>query len=100
LKQVGNVKAGEIVLHAEGADFTANRGVTSPLFAIVSLGRQGLVDGFIESEFTEVKTESDVPFHQSPSQPHSIQKQVGTIEVKFHFDFHAWYQYFAGVKHL
>ena len=37
LKQVGNVKAGEVALHAEGPDFTANRRVRSQLFAIVSL---------------------------------------------------------------
>ena len=100
MKQVGNDKAGEVALHTECADFTAKRGVGSQLFAIVPLGRQGLVDGFIQMELTQMKMEPDVPFHQSPSQPHSLQKQVGTIEVKFHLDFHAWHQYFAGVKHF
>ena len=98
LKQVGNVKAGEVALHAEGPDFTANRRVASQLFTIVSLGRQGLEDGFNQTELTQMKEETDVPFNQSPCQSHSIQKQAGTVEMKFHLDFHAWYQYFARVR--
>ena len=73
-------------------------GISSQLFVIVSLGRQTLVNGFIQTELTEMKSESGVPFHQSPCQSHSIQKQVGAVEMKFHLDFHAWYQYFTGVK--
>ena len=55
LKEVGNVKAGEVALHAEGPDFTANRGVGSQFFVAVSLGRQCLVDGFIQAELTQMK---------------------------------------------
>ena len=100
LKQVGYVKAGEIAMHAEGSDFTAYWEVGSQLFVVVSLGRQGLVHGFIQTELTQMKSVLKIPFHQSPCQSYSIQKQVGTFEMKFHLDFHAWYQYFASVKHF
>ena len=56
---------GEVVLHAEGPDFTAHCGVSSQLFVIVSLGRQTPVNGFIQTELTQMKTELDVPFNQS-----------------------------------
>ena len=47
-----------------------------------------------------MKSESDVPFHQSPFQSHSIQKQVGAVEMKFHLDFHTWYEHFTSVKYF
>ena len=43
LKQVGDVKTGQVALHAEGADFTADGRVGSHLSFIVSFGRQTLV---------------------------------------------------------
>ena len=55
LKQVGDIKTGQVALHAEGADFTADGWVGGDLAFIVSLGRQTLVDGVIQTQLTEMK---------------------------------------------
>ena len=41
LKQVGNVKAGEVASHAEGSDFTANHGGRKPIVCHNVFGQTG-----------------------------------------------------------
>ena len=55
LKKVGDVKTGQVALHAKGPDFTADGRVGSHLSFIVSFGRQTLVDGIIQTQLTEMK---------------------------------------------
>ena len=55
LKQVGDIKAGQVALHAEGPDFTADGRVSSDFSFIVSFGRHTLVDGVIQTQLTEMK---------------------------------------------
>ena len=55
LKQVRDVKAGQVALHAEGADFTADGRVGGDFSFIVSLGRQTPVDGVIQTQLTQMK---------------------------------------------
>ena len=98
MKQVGNVKAGQGAHHVEGADLASYRGVLGQLSFIVSFDVDALVHTWIQRELTQVKLDLDVCLHQTPCQSHSIQKQVGAVEMKLHLDFHARHQDASGVK--
>ena len=54
LKQVGDVKADQVALHAKGPDFTVDGRVGGNLSFIVSLGRQTAVHGFIQTQLTRM----------------------------------------------
>ena len=96
LEQVGDVEASQVMIHAEGSDFTAHGGVHGHL--IFSLGTQIHEHGFVQSQLTQVKPNFDVGFVQTGCQTHSIHEEVGAVEMKFHLDFHARHQHFARVK--
>ena len=98
MKQVGNVKASQGAHHIERAYFASHRGVLGPLSLGVSFFTDVLEHVFIQTELTQMKLQLDVPLQQAACQSHTIQKQVGAVEMKLQFDFHTGHQDPACVK--
>ena len=72
LKQVGNVKAGQVALHAEGEDFTADGGVGSQFFPILS-GQTNFCTRFHSNEVDKNENAAShlLPPIFRPEPPHS-----------------------------
>ena len=98
MKQVGNVKAGQGAHHVEGAHLASHRGVLGQLSLGVSFFTDVLEHLFIQTELTQMKLHLDVPLHQAACQSHTIQKQVGAVEMKLQLDFHAGHEDASCVK--